>query len=409
MVGQYYDILKMADDSSDKTVKISTRSGEIQKDRSERSIEKGKQPAKKGNADEVKSSSKTKTDKNDEVLSILKTRAEQLSTNKKLEAYESRLEQMEKANAEAYEDPYYLDYYDELGGDPNMSESWEDTRSMSEPTCTATLFSGHKRPLDDNNHAGTSVDLDPNSRFACLAKRFKTVEVCDKDIDPVLAANMNELFRKGMEEEQYENMVKDDVYPRPSNCEGLVTVKLNQLVWDIVSPAARSRDKKLQSIETSIVKSASILAKVVDKAAKVENKAQQSGCELGYFIDGCNDALALLGHANRQVNMARRDFLKPELRNEYAHLCTHSLPFTNQLFGDDLSKTAKEIEECSRIGYKLLHGRGSYRGRPPYMHRGRGRGYSFGAASGRGRGTARPGEYNTGPKKPQRRGGVKKM
>jgi len=87
VVGQYYDILKMADDSSDKTVNISTRSSEIQKDRSERSIEKGKQPAKKGNADEVKSSSKTKTDKNDEVLSILKTmRAEQLSTIKKLEA-----------------------------------------------------------------------------------------------------------------------------------------------------------------------------------------------------------------------------------------------------------------------------------------------------------------------------------
>jgi len=145
------------------------------------------------------------------------------------------------------------------------------------------------------------VDLDQNSRFAGLAKQLKTVEVCDKDIDPVLAANMNELFRKGMEEEQYVNMVKDDGNPRPSNCEGLVTVKLNQLVMDIVSPVARSRDKKLQSIETSIVKSASILAKVVDKAAEVENTSQQSGCELGSFIDGCNDALALLGNFNRQV------------------------------------------------------------------------------------------------------------
>ena len=44
-------------------------------------------------------------------------RAKQLSTNKKLEAYESRLKRMEKANAEAYEDPYYQDNYnDELGG-----------------------------------------------------------------------------------------------------------------------------------------------------------------------------------------------------------------------------------------------------------------------------------------------------
>ena len=55
-----------------------------------------------------------------------------------------RVRQRQTKNAEAYEDPSYQDYYnDELGGDPNMSEAWEDTRSMSEPTCTATLFSGH--------------------------------------------------------------------------------------------------------------------------------------------------------------------------------------------------------------------------------------------------------------------------
>ena len=76
-----------------------------------------------------------------------------------------------------------------------------------------------------------------------MAKRFKTVELCDTDIELVLADNINELFLKSMDEDQYTEIIRDETHPRPENCEGLVTVKLNQLIWDIVSPTARSRDK----------------------------------------------------------------------------------------------------------------------------------------------------------------------
>lgn len=54
------------------------------------------------------------------------------------------------------------------------------------------------------------------------------------------------------------------------NCGSLVTVKLNQLVWDIVSPVVRSRDKKMQTIETTVINAACILAKIVDRAAIME-------------------------------------------------------------------------------------------------------------------------------------------
>ena len=54
------------------------------------------------------------------------------------------------------------------------------------------------------------------------------------------------------------------------------------------------------------------------------------------MIENCNTVLALLGHTNRQINMARRDLLKLELKDEDAHLCNHTLPFTNELFGDDV-------------------------------------------------------------------------
>lgn len=57
--------------------------------------------------------------------------------------------------------------------------------------------------------------------------------------------------------------------------------------------------------------------------------------------------------------------MKPELNDEYAHLCNHSLLYTNYLFGDDVSKTAKEIEYTAKISNKLHRSyRGGYRARP---------------------------------------------
>ena len=160
------------------------------------------------------------------------------------------------------------------------------------------------------------------------------------------------------------------------------------------------------------MKSACILSKTVDRVAKLEKEIHKgdSSCsfDLEPTIEGINDSLALLGHANKQVNMIRRDLLKPEMRNEYAHLCTHSLPYTNQLFGDDVSKTAKEIEECSKIGYKLQYGSG--RGQQGHFRprggRVRGRGVSRGGF--RGRGTYGTNDYQF-PKNSQRRGGGRKM
>ena len=68
-------------------------------------------------------------------------------------------------------------------------------------------------------------------------------------------------------------------------------------MWDVVSPSARSKDKKLQTnFETSEVKSACILAKTVNKVAKMES---YTDCDVSSVIDRCNDALALLGHAKK--------------------------------------------------------------------------------------------------------------
>lgn len=89
-----------------------------------------------------------------------------------------------------------------------------------------------------------------------------------------------------------------------------------------------------------------------------------------------------MGHANRQLNLARREFMKPDVNSNYGHLCAQSVPYTSLLFGDDVSKAAKDVEETRKIGNRM-----SGLGFP------RGRGYYRG---GRGRGSRRGGRYRRG-------------
>jgi hypothetical protein len=95
--------------------------------------------------------------------------------------------------------------------------------------------------------------------------------------------------------------------------------------------------------------------------------------EISEVLDNCNDTIALLGHANKQINLSRRYFMKPDLDANYVHLCAQSVPYTSYLFGDDVSKAAKDIEDTRKIGSRL----GGYRGRPFYRG-GRGRGFRRG-------------------------------
>ncbi|VDI02088.1 Hypothetical predicted protein [Mytilus galloprovincialis] len=179
------------------------------------------------------------------------------------------------------------------------------------------------------------------SRFATMSKKFKQKELTGENIDETLAENITYLFRNGMHESQYNEMIKDELNPRPVNCDGLVIVKTNQLIWDLISPFAQTCEKKMQNKERSFVKAAVLLSKTVNNIEKTDNEA-----------------------------------------NEFRE----SQPYTTFLFEDDVSKVAKDIEDCSKISNRIHFGRGSSRSRGRFGRGGRGR---FGRGRGRGCGICR--------------------
>ena len=57
--------------------------------------------------------------------------------------------------------------------------------------------------------------------------------------------------------------------------------------------------------------------------------------------------------ANANINLRRREALKPELHSSYCHLCALSNPITTELFGDDLPKAVKDITDTNPVTSKL--------------------------------------------------------
>ena len=143
-----------------------------------------------------------------------------------------------------------------------------------------------------------------NNRFSSITKRCKVEDNCDTKIDEVLATNVTDLFRNVMNDEQYTKLTKDDNDARPENCDGLTVVRTNQLIRNVISLGAQTDDEKMQFVEKSVIKTATILIKTVNKMAEAESSNEIPG--IGWYIDSCNDILALLGHANKQINSKER-------------------------------------------------------------------------------------------------------
>lgn len=167
------------------------------------------------------------------------------------------------------------------------------------------------------------------------------------------------------------------------------------MVWDFFSPMTKSSDKKMQNIQTSLVKGACALTKLTYLLGKCDNP------EILDVLRNTMESLALLGNAKRRLCMLRRESMKPDMKGEYTHLCSHNLKYSDYLFGDE-PKTTKDITDCSRISNKIGLGfRGGFRGR---SSRGPARGlFVRGAASGRGPYTSSS-AYSSDAKNYQRRG-----
>ena len=263
-------------------------------------------------------------------------------------------EQDQKIDSLLVEEPYgnfsgFQGGYHNLSGSDQQDFGDDHVMDFEEQNVSSAQPHMHDKMENDDS------DILANSMFASFTKRYSTDENCDNPVDKDLAGMVNQFFREGISEEKLQELVRDN--PRPQNCEGLSKIKVNQLVWNIIPPHTRSADVASQNLQQSIIKGATILTKLVDKlSANSDTSLVESGL----------DVLALLGQANKQLVQRRREALKPVIQSDFGHLCSTSVPYTNMLFGDDVSKNVKDIQDMERL--KKMVKKSSFG--PSHSHRG---------------------------------------
>ena len=143
--------------------------------------------------------------------------------------------------------------------------------------------------------------------------------------------------------------VKLKKYLRPSNCENMVKVKVNSVIWDHMTPNVRSFNLKLQKAQNLNVKSIVALTEIL-----VELQKENSGANNTLF-EKALDALSFSTGANKETNLRRRKLIKPDIHHDYKALCSNAahLPITTELFSSDITTAIKDQTEADKISRQL--------------------------------------------------------
>ncbi|XP_045105428.1 uncharacterized protein LOC123500945 [Portunus trituberculatus] len=184
------------------------------------------------------------------------------------------------------------------------------------------------------------------------AKVFGPLDTVSEDIDQQVAEMVNFLFTNEMWDEDYKHICEDDITKGLKNCHALAPVVCNPEVLDALRSDAKKTDHRLQDVSKDILRAATIVTKFLLALDKV---AQDSDLpEVAREVGVLNGALALLGNANYKNNLARQFAMKRKVNHKYAHLCSSKVPVTCFLFGDDVSQSAKQIEDSEKLTNKFI-------------------------------------------------------
>lgn len=211
----------------------------------------------------------------------------------------------------------------------NVSPMDEDSESFLTPSRPEGLEYGEIDSEDfQDNRSVSEVKTAKATPMMGFASRFAGPAEIGQPVEENLASSMNYLITTKVEDKNI--MDTCQIFLQPENCEALVVPRVNPSIWDNLSATTRTVDSKLQRCQKPLVKGLTALVSLYD------------GKELSETEE---NTLALLSNSLFELNMLRRDLIKPELNQRYAHLCKPSVKTTQWLFGDDLPKMMKDLEE----------------------------------------------------------------
>lgn len=174
-------------------------------------------------------------------------------------------------------------------------------------------------------------------------------------------------------------------YFEPENCTNLSGKSLNPELKNRVPKSVRSRDINMKIIQQYVAAGATANLRLIDTITDlVKGKKLDRGTGKS-LIATASDSAKLLSKSYGELSLTRKKMLKPFMGKRYSSLGIKRT-YGDTLFGPDLAKEIKAIDEESKLMRGVGRGFNSYQ-RPEF--RGSKNGYQ------RGRGQFRP-QYNSG-------------
>ena len=181
---------------------------------------------------------------------------------------------------------------------------------------------------DSSRHSEPGASTAQEKVVPALVAKFAAQADVGPDLDEEIASSTMFLMNNKLEEKILDETSAK--YLPPANCATLDAPKVNQTIWENLTPSTRSRDFKLSRVQKLLTRGLTAFAQSL-LPSTLSDKQQ--------------DALDLLANANYEMNALRKELIKPEMNTAYNHLCKASTPVTKFLFGDDLGKRVKDMKE----------------------------------------------------------------
>lgn len=123
---------------------------------------------------------------------------------------------------------------------------------------------------------------------------------------------------------------KLEKYPRPANCDQVITPRVNPEIWAKLARTVRGDDQTFSRLQTYLCKIVNISLKSTDLL--LQAKANPSVAVVDGLVRINTDAIAIMSHMSYELAQRRRDNIRPHLHKDYSGLCLPDVPVTSHLF-----------------------------------------------------------------------------
>lgn len=223
-------------------------------------------------------------------------------------------------------------------------------------------FMVENREGDDLQPQGQVQDASPDRSdgdddLDFIARDVEAQFELEEETGPDLNSSVMNMVQKLVQKTVPDSAMKAklDKVKRPGNCDFLTTPKLNPEIWAVLKSGVRSKEIRAQKLQTKTVKAVTMLAETVNNITVNSLGKKAKPVDAKILVKGLFGVIGVLGSTFQDASQLRKEEIKPVLPPKFKPLCNAQVPVTSKLFGDDLAKAVKDLNETSRLSQNLTN------------------------------------------------------